>query len=98
MTNKRGDLGAFQAMLDAVMARPLGWGMDRPELAGEVDLVVVRQFLAVEHHDRVAVDRCLDGVAVAGLQRLREIDAGDLGKEAGRAWRNRDAQGSLLPL
>ena len=53
---------------------------------------------AAEHHDRVAVDRRLDGVAVARLQRLREIDAGDLGEEARRAWRNRDAQRSLLRL
>ena len=62
-----GDLGAFQAMLDAVMARPLGRGVERSEMARELDLLAVGEFLAAEHHDRVAVDRRHDGVAVGGL-------------------------------
>jgi len=52
----------------------------------------------VKHHDRVAIDGVLDGVAVGQLQRLREIDTRDLSDEALRDWRNRDAQRSLLRL
>ena len=70
-------------MLDAGVPRLLRRGMDRAEVAGEVDLLVVGEFLVVEHHDRIAVDRVLDGVAIGGLQRLREVDAGDLGDEIG---------------
>jgi len=58
----------------------------------------IAELLAAEHHDRVAVDRGLDGVAIGRCQRLREIDARDLGDEVPRDWRNRDAQGSLLRL
>ena len=36
-------------------------------MAGEVDLLLVGQFLVVEHHDRIPVDRRLDHVAVGGL-------------------------------
>jgi hypothetical protein len=85
-------------MLDAVVAGALPGGMDRAEMAGELDLLVVDEFLVVKHHDRVAIDRVLDGVAVGRLQRLREIDPRDLGREALRDWRNRDAQRSLLRL
>ena len=53
-------------------------------MAGEIDLLLVGQFLVVEHHDRIPVDRRLDGVAVGRLQRLGEVEAGDLGHEVGR--------------
>ena len=58
----------------------------------------VGKVLAAKHHDRVAVDRILDGVAIGGLQWPREIDTGDLGDEGGGDRRNRDAQRSLLRL
>jgi hypothetical protein len=72
--------------------------MDRPEMRREIDLLGVGKLLTAKDHDRVAVDRVLDGVAVSKLQRLREIDAGDLGDEGWGDWRNRDAQRSLLRL
>ena len=85
-------------MLDAGMPRLLRRGMDRPEMPREVDLLVVGQFLVVEHHDRIAIDRVLDGVAVGGLQRLREVDAGNLGHEIGCDRRDGDAHNRLLRL
>ena len=45
-----------------------------PNCGREIDLLGVGELLPAKHHDRVAVDRVLDGVAVGGLQRLREID------------------------
>jgi hypothetical protein len=72
--------------------------MDRPQVGGKIDVLGVGKVLPAKHHDRVAVDRRLDGVAVGGLQRPREIDAGDLGDEAWCDRRNRDAQRSLLRL
>ena len=56
-----------------------------PKLRAKVDLLVVGQRLVVKDHDRIAVDRVLDGIAVGGLQRLCEVDAGNLGHEIGRA-------------
>ena len=72
--------------------------MDRAEVAGEIDLLAVGQFLLVEDHDRIAIDRILDGIAVRGLQRLRKVDAGNLGDEVGRGWRDCDAHDRLLRL
>ena len=85
-------------MLDAVMARALGGGVDRAEVAGEVDLLAVVEFLVVEHHDRIAVDGVLDRVAIGGLQGLREIDAGNLGDKVGMGWRDCDAHDRLQRL
>ena len=67
-------------------------------MAGKVDLLVVAELLVVEDHDRVAVDRRLDGVAVGGLQRLGEVEAGNLGHEVGRHRLDGDAHDRLLRL
>ena len=72
--------------------------MDRAEMGREIDLLGIAELLSAKHHDRVAVDRVLDGVAVGGLQRPREVDAGNLGEELGRGWRNGDAHDRLLRL
>jgi hypothetical protein len=72
--------------------------MDRAEMAGEVDLLLVGQFLVVEHHDRIPVDRRLDGVAVGRLQRLGEVETGNLGHEVGRHRLHGDAHDRLLRL
>jgi hypothetical protein len=93
-----GDLGALETVLDAVMARALRRGMDRAEMPGEIDLLRVGQFLLVEDHDRIAVDRILDGIAIGRLQRLRKVDAGDLGEEVGLGGRDCDAHDRLLRL
>ena len=93
-----GDLGAVEAMLDAGMPRLLGRRMDRAEMAGEIDLLLVGELLVAKDHDRVAVDRVLDGVAVGGLQRLREVDAGNLGDELRLGRLDGDAHNRLLRL
>ena len=54
--------------------------------------------LVVKHHDRIAVDRLLDGVAVGGLQRPGKVDAGNLGHEVGMRGLDGDAHDRLLRL
>ena len=93
-----GDVVARQAMLDAGMPRLLGGGMDRSEMAGEIDLLVVGEFLVVKDHDRIAVDRVLDGIAVGGLQRACKVDAGNLCREIGMRGLDGDAHDRLLRL
>jgi hypothetical protein len=93
-----GDLVRLQAVFDVVMACPLGRGLDRPEVAREFDLLVVTERLAAEDHDSVAVDRILDGVAVVGLQRLRKVDAGNLGHEVRTHGLDGDAHNRFLRL
>ena len=41
-------------MLDAACRAFCAERMDRAEMAGEVDLLLVGQFLVAKHHDRVA--------------------------------------------
>src|SRR4029077_487293 len=57
-----GDVVARQAMFYAGVPRLLRRRMDRPEMAGEFDLLVVAELLAVKDHDRIPVDRGFDGV------------------------------------
>ena len=85
-------------MLDAGVPRLLRRGMDRAEIAGEVDLLVIGQRLVVKDHDRIAVDRVLDGIAVGGLQRTCKVDAGNLGHEIGMRRLDGDAHNRLLRL
>ena len=88
----------FQAMLDALMPCLLRRGVDRSEMTREVDLLIVGQFLVMEHHNRIAIYRVLDGVAIGWLQRLCEVDAGYLGHEIGVRCLNGDAHDRLLRL
>ena len=67
-------------------------------MAGERDLLVVGQFLAVKHDDRVAIDGVLDGVAIGRLRRLREIYVGNLGDNLGIGWRECDAHDRIQRL
>ena len=69
-----------------------------PKWPREVDLLVVGQRLVVKDHDRIAVDRVLDGIAVGGLQRTCKVDAGNLGHEIGMRRRDGDAHNRLLRL
>ena len=85
-------------MLDAGVPRLLRRRMDRAEMAGEVDLLVVGERLVVKDHDRITVDRLLDGVAVGGLQRTGKVDAGNLGHEIGMRRLDGDAHDRLLRL
>ena len=93
-----GDLVGRQAMLDGRMPGPLGRRMDRPEMSGEGDLLVVAQRLVAEHDDRVAIDRLFDRVAVGGAERPGEVDAGNLGHEVSRHRLGGDAHNRLLRL
>ena len=93
-----GDLVARQAMFYAAMPGLLRRGMDRPEVAGEVDLLVVGKSLVVEDDDRIAVDGGRDGVVVGGGKRLGEVDAGHFAHEQGMQLLDGDAHERLLRL
>ena len=71
---------------------------DRAEIPRERDLLLVAERLVVKDHDRIAVDRVLDGVAVGGVQRTCKVDAGNLGHEIGMRRRDGDAHNRLLRL
>jgi hypothetical protein len=85
-------------MLDAGVPRLLRGGMDRAEISGEVDLLLVGERLVVKDHDGIAVDRVLDGIAVGGIQRTCKVDAENLGHEIGMRRRDGDAHNRLLRL
>ena len=72
--------------------------MNRTEVAGEFDLLVVGELLVVKDHDRIAVDGGCDGIAVGGLERLRKVDAGNLGEELRLGRLDGDAHNRLLRL
>ena len=93
-----GNLVPHQAVLDPAMPRLLRRRMDRPEMAGEVDLLVVRKLLVVEHDDRIAVDGRHDGVPVGCRQRLGKVDPGNLGEELRLGRLDGDAHDHLLRL
>src|SRR5262249_46394327 len=93
-----GDLVALQPVLDAVMPRALARRMDWAEMAGEVDLLIVSQFLIVKDHDRVPVDGAFASVPVGRIERVGEIDAGEFGNEVGTDRGDGDAHNRLLRL
>jgi len=93
-----GDLVRIDAVLDVAMPEPERGRCDRAEVARKGDLLLVDQFLVAEHHDRITVDRILDGLPVGRAQRLCHIDAADLGDEVGMHWRNGDAHDRLPRL
>ncbi len=69
-----------------------------PKVARKGDLLLVDQFLVAKDHDRIAVDRRLDGLRGRRVQRLGHVDAGNLGHEVGMSWRNGDAHNRLPRL
>ena len=94
-----GNVGEFLAQAQlGVLAMQRDRGLQRPEIPGEVEMLVLRQLLVGEDQHRVFGESILDRVEVGRLERRRQIDVADLGSKVLRDRTDGDGHGRRLPI
>jgi hypothetical protein len=83
-------------VLETVAGAVVAWRCDRSEGAPERQQLIVVERLAVEDEHRVAVDRVIDRPHALGVQRLRNVDAGNLADKHVMQLSNADCHGRFL--
>ena len=86
----------MQAQL-VILAHLEHGGLERPEVAREVELAVVGEGLVREDQHGILGEGRADRGEVVGAERTREIDVADLGGEIRRDGVDGDGQG-FLPI
>jgi hypothetical protein len=66
------------------------------EVAREGDMLLVGDLLVGEHHHQMLHPGIVDCLDRPGIDRLRHVDAADLGAQGGMSWLDRDRHCFLL--
>ena len=92
------DVGEFLAHPQRrVLAIDADRGLQRAEVLGKIEMLVLREMLIGEDQDRIVREGVLDGLDDRGVERTRQVDIADFSCEARRNRNDGDGHADVPP-